>query len=68
MSERLKYVSPEYQAQLDALAETLVTSRRFGRVVLYASEMGTTTAPAPMLEDTVEFPAVQEPLFTDEAV
>lgn len=40
MSERLKYVSPEYQAQLDALAETLVTARRFGSAAL---------------EDTVEF-------------
>lgn len=34
MSERLKYVSPEYQAQLDALAETLVTARRFGKAAL----------------------------------
>lgn len=34
MSERLKYVSPEYQDRLDRLAETLVTQRRFGRVAL----------------------------------
>ena len=34
MSERLKYVSPEYQEQLDRLAETLVTQRRFGQVAL----------------------------------
>ena len=54
MSEKLKYVSPEYQAQLDALAETLVTARRFGStaledtvefepLVLFDSEMGITT-------------------------
>lgn len=34
MSERLKYVSPEYQSQLDHLAETLVTAKRFGGVAL----------------------------------
>lgn len=34
MAEQLKYVSPEYQARLDRLAETLVTSRRFGQVAL----------------------------------
>lgn len=54
MSEALKYVSPEYQVQLDHLAETLVTARRFGQVVLYASEMGSTTASARLLEDTAE--------------
>lgn len=48
MSERLKYVSPEYQAQLDDLAETLVTARRFGAapvaqmVLVFDSEMGST--------------------------
>lgn len=34
MSEQLKYVSPEYQARLDRLAETLVTSRRFGEIAV----------------------------------
>lgn len=34
MAEQLKYVSPEYQARLDRLAETLVTSRRFGGVAV----------------------------------
>ncbi len=34
MSEKLKYVSPEYQAQLEALAETLCDPRRFGEVAL----------------------------------
>lgn len=34
MSERLKYVSPEYQAQLEALAETLCTPERFGKIAL----------------------------------
>lgn len=53
MAEQLKYVSPEYQAQLDHLAETLVTRRRFGQIaledtiefeplVLFESEMGNT--------------------------
>lgn len=32
MSEQLKHVSPEYQAQLDALAERLCTPERFGKV------------------------------------
>lgn len=46
--EALKYVSPEYQAQLDELAHTLVTARRFGGValedtVVFESEMGNTT-------------------------
>lgn len=44
--ERLKYVSPEYQQQLDQLAERLVTSRRFG---------------AAALEDTVEIPVLEIP-------
>lgn len=44
MSEQLKYVSPEYQKQLEDLAETLVTERRFGRVAL---------------DDTVEIPVVE---------
>lgn len=34
MSERLKYVSPEYQERLDNLADLLVTQRRFGQVAL----------------------------------
>lgn len=43
--EQLKYVSPEYQARLDRLAELLVTSKRFGAVAL---------------EDTVEIPVIQD--------
>ncbi len=34
MGEQLKYVSPEYQARLDRLAETLVTQRRFGEIAV----------------------------------
>jgi hypothetical protein len=34
VSERLKYVSPEYQERLERLAETLVTPERFGKVAL----------------------------------
>ena len=34
MAEQLKYVSPEYQDRLDRLAETLVTSRRFGQMAV----------------------------------
>lgn len=45
MSESLKHVSPEYQKQLEDLAETLVTPKRFGRVAL---------------ADTVEIPVVVE--------
>lgn len=39
MSEKLKYVSAEYQEQLDKLAETLVTPERFqplGQLALFA--------------------------------
>jgi hypothetical protein len=46
----MKYVSPEYQAQLDKLAETLCTPERYGKVaqdlgqlVLFSSDMGNTT-------------------------
>ncbi len=66
MSERLKYVSPEYQARLDHLAETLVTQRRFGgvatsqMVLVFDSEMGSTSVADSLLEDTVEFPAIEE--------
>lgn len=49
--ERLKYVTPEYQQQLDDLADTLVTSRRFGSVAL---------------EDTVEMPVITEQLVLGE--
>ncbi len=70
--ERKPYVSPEYQQRLDNLAHTLVTSRRFGYVVLNSSEMGTTTASAhlmdSLLEDTVEFPAIQDTLFDDDNI
>jgi hypothetical protein len=31
--EKLKYVSPEYQAQLDRLAETLCTRERFAPTI-----------------------------------
>ena len=62
--ERKPYVSPEYKQRLDNLAETLVTGRRFGRVVLYASEMGSTTAPSWMV-DTQEMPAVDGQLQLD---
>lgn len=34
MAEQLRYVSPEYQDRLDRLAETLVTSRRFGHIAV----------------------------------
>lgn len=57
MSEKLKYVSPEYQAQLDALAERLCTPERFGQLALDGcvqlsfDDLG---------EDTIEFPAVKE--------
>ncbi len=34
MTKRLEYVSPEYQDQLEELAERLVTPERFGEVVL----------------------------------
>ena len=34
MSERLQYVSPEYQTQLEELADRLVTRRRFGQIAL----------------------------------
>jgi hypothetical protein len=64
MERELKYVSPEYKARLDNLAELLVTSRRFGRVVLYASEMGSTTARSWMV-DTQEMPAVNGQLQLD---
>lgn len=37
MSERLQYVSPEYQARLDALAELLCTPERFGKVAVQDS-------------------------------
>lgn len=50
MSEKLKYVSPEYQERLENLADLLVTQRRFGKVAL---------------DDTVEFPAVSEQLELD---
>lgn len=52
MAEQLKYVSPEYKAQLDELAEKLVTARRFGDAAL---------------TDTVEFP-VQEQLFVPDNI
>lgn len=32
--EKLKYVSPEYAAQLEKLAETLCTPERFGAVAV----------------------------------
>lgn len=38
MSE-LQYVSPEYQEQLEELAETLVTPERFGAEVLRSVEV-----------------------------
>lgn len=34
MSEKLKYVSEEYQDRLDRLAELLVTQKRFGQLAL----------------------------------
>lgn len=34
MSEKLKYVSPEYQERLEKLADRLVTERRFGKVAV----------------------------------
>lgn len=64
MTEKLKYMSPEYHQRLDNLAELLVTSRRFGRVVLYASEMGSTTAPSWMV-DTQEMPVINGQLQLD---
>lgn len=45
--ERKPYVSPEYQAQLDHLAETLAEGRRM-RLADIA------------LQDTVEFPAITD--------
>ena len=66
MSERLKYVSHEYQARLDALAERLCTPERFGHtavsqmVLVFGSEMGSTSVADSLLEDTVEFPAIEE--------
>lgn len=48
MSERLQYVSPEYQAKLEQLAETLCTPERFGRVAL---------------QDTVEIPVVGQEVY-----
>lgn len=56
MSEKLKYVSPEYQAQLDELAERLVTPERFGELVVGQLVLFERNSD---LEDTVEFPAVQ---------
>ena len=57
MSEKLKYVSPEYQAQLDELAERLVTPERFGELVIGQLVLFEHSSD---LEDTVEFPAIQE--------
>ncbi len=57
MSERLKYVSPEYQAQLDRLAETLVNPERYGRtataqmVLVFDSEMGSTSVAETLLDN-----------------
>lgn len=51
--ERLKYVSPEYQQQLDNLAETLMSTTR-------------QRLAATALEDTVEFPAITEQLVLGE--
>lgn len=65
MSERLKYVSPEYQARLDALAKRLCTPERFGKhavgqmVLVFESDMGNTSVQDSLLEDTVEFPAIE---------
>jgi hypothetical protein len=59
MSERLEYVSPEYQEQLDRLADRLVTQRRFGEMALD----DTVEFPAITgfeLDDTVEFPAITD--------
>ncbi len=56
MSERPKYVSPEYQAQLDALAETLVTPERFGQLALDGSVQ---LSFDDHLEDTQEIPVVE---------
>jgi hypothetical protein len=50
MSEKLQYVSPEYQERLENLAEHLVTARRFGRAAL---------------DDTVEIPVISEQLELD---
>lgn len=52
MSEKLKYVSPEYQKQLEDLGETLMAGVR---------ERLATAA----MQDTVEFPAVSEQLELD---
>lgn len=66
MAEKLKYVSPEYQAQLERLAETLCTPERFGKVavgqmvLVFESDMGNTEVLDSLLPDTVEFPAVEE--------
>jgi len=49
MSEKLKYVSPEYQKQLEDLGDTLMQSVR-------------ERLAAAALDDTVEFPAVSEQL------
>jgi hypothetical protein len=64
MAEGLKYVSPEYQERLDRLAETLCNPERFGRtavgqlVMVFDSEMGSTSVQDTLFDDTVEFPAV----------
>lgn len=52
MAEKLKYVSPEYQAQLDKLSNSLVTPERFGEVALQGVLFE--------LDDTVEFDPIED--------
>lgn len=52
MAEKLKYVSPEYQDQLDKLSQSLVTQKRFGEVALQGVLFE--------LDDTIEFDAIGE--------
>lgn len=50
MSNKLQYVSPEYQAQLATLADTLVTPERYKKINLALIQL--------CLDDTQEMPIV----------